>query len=85
MWYLSDHHVENRLDAALRNHWATIVAKAAIGVAVSLGVAVCSYEIFEKRFLALKRFFEPKLAPPVALATPVGEVDGAGVSSGPVL
>jgi peptidoglycan/LPS O-acetylase OafA/YrhL len=59
-WYLHDRHAEERLDAWLGNHWLTIVLQAAIGVGVSLAVAVMSYELFEKRFLGLKRFFETR-------------------------
>lgn len=62
-WYLHEHHAEERLDAWLGNHWLTIGAQAAIGVGVSLAVAVASYELFEKRFLSLKRYFEPGKQP----------------------
>jgi peptidoglycan/LPS O-acetylase OafA/YrhL len=57
-WYLQDVAAEQRLDAALGSPWAAMGALAAIGVIVSTGVAVLSYELFEKRFLALKRHFE---------------------------
>ena len=62
-WYFAESAVEARLDALLGNHWLTILTKAAIGVSVSTTVAVLSYELFEKRFLSLKRFFEARQAP----------------------
>jgi peptidoglycan/LPS O-acetylase OafA/YrhL len=68
-WYLYESGAEARLDALLDNHWLTIGAKAAIGVSISIVVAVLSYELFEKRFLALKRFFEATPARPAARAS----------------
>lgn len=68
-WYFDEAAVEARLDALLGNHWLTIAAKAAIGVSLSTVVAVLSYELFEKRFLSLKRFFEARQAPQRAAPT----------------
>lgn len=76
-WYFAESAVEARLDALLGNHWLAIGAKAAIGVSVSTTVAVLSYELFEKRFLSLKRFFEARRAP--ARAAP--EVSATNVAA----
>jgi peptidoglycan/LPS O-acetylase OafA/YrhL len=49
---------EDRFDALLGNHSLAIAVKALFSTAVSVVVAVLSYELLEKRFLALKKFFE---------------------------
>jgi len=67
-WYFYEVAAEQRLDALIGNHWLAIGVKAAIGVSLSLVVAVLSYELFEKRFLSLKRLFEAQQAPPATRA-----------------
>jgi len=62
-WYFRESGVDARLDAFFGNHWLTMGARLAIGVSLSVTIAVLSYELYEKRFLALKRFFEAKPAP----------------------
>ncbi|HET9754472.1 MAG TPA: acyltransferase [Myxococcales bacterium] len=57
-WWFIEFHVEERLDALLPGHSLAIAVRALLGVAISLAVAVASYEMFEKPFLRLKRFFE---------------------------
>jgi peptidoglycan/LPS O-acetylase OafA/YrhL len=59
-WYFTETRFEARLDALLGNHSLAMIGRAAIGVAVSIVVAVASFHLFEKRFLLLKRFFEPR-------------------------
>jgi peptidoglycan/LPS O-acetylase OafA/YrhL len=59
-WYFAETRFEARLDALLGNHWLTMIGRAAVGFPVSIVVAVISFQLFEKRFLALKRFFEPR-------------------------
>jgi len=68
--HLFEHRVEDRLGAMLGSHSLGIAVQAAIGVSLSLLVSVASYELFEKRFLALKRFFEGARPVPASGAVP---------------
>jgi peptidoglycan/LPS O-acetylase OafA/YrhL len=68
-WYFHEFGAEARFDALFAGHHGTaMVAKAIFGIALSLAVAAASYELVEKRFLLLKRWFEPGAAPAAALA-----------------
>ena len=57
-WYLLEIGVDARLDALLGHHGLAIAARTVLGVGLSLVIAVPSYQLLEKRFLALKRYFE---------------------------
>jgi predicted lysophospholipase L1 biosynthesis ABC-type transport system permease subunit len=59
-WYAREVHTGQRLDAIVGSHALAIAASAAIGFLASATVAVLSYQLFEKRFLSLKRFFETR-------------------------
>jgi peptidoglycan/LPS O-acetylase OafA/YrhL len=67
-WYFVERHIGDRIGAALGHHSLAIAVTAAFGIGASLVIAVLSYEMFEKRFLQLKRFFEAgrELAAPAA-------------------
>jgi peptidoglycan/LPS O-acetylase OafA/YrhL len=59
--FISYYLTTNRTDLVLANwlgsHAAAIALQATLGAAVSLGLAYLSYELYEKRFLRLKRLF----------------------------
>jgi peptidoglycan/LPS O-acetylase OafA/YrhL len=54
--------VQGRLEALLGSHSLAMAAQAVVGSAVSLAIAALSYELFEKRFLVLKKLFAPEPA-----------------------
>ena len=56
-YYLMTNQTEFALAQRLGSHGLAVALQAAVGAAVSLAVAYVSYELFEKRFLGLKRFF----------------------------
>jgi peptidoglycan/LPS O-acetylase OafA/YrhL len=65
-WYLIDLHAEERCAALVGNHAWAILITAVVGAGVSVFVAVLSYHLLEKRFLALKKFFEARERAPSA-------------------
>jgi len=72
-------HAQDRLGTLLGSQTRGMVAQAVLGVGISLLISALSYELFEKRFLALKRFFEPKRAAASAGSRPGGSTtDQAG-------
>ena len=58
-YYLVTHRTEFTLARWLGSHGAAVALQASAGMALAIGIAWLSYEGFEKRFLGLKRFFEP--------------------------
>jgi len=55
----------------LGSHGAAVALQATLGASVSLAVAYLSYELVEKRFLRLKRLFQPGKKPALhSLAAP---------------
>ncbi len=57
-YYLTSNHTDLELARWLGSHGAAVAIQAVIGASVSLALAYLSYELFEKRFLALKRLFQ---------------------------
>ena len=56
-WIFLEKDLDGRLDALLGNHALTIAVHGALGVTLSLLIAVASYQLYERHFLALKRYF----------------------------
>jgi peptidoglycan/LPS O-acetylase OafA/YrhL len=65
-YYLSTNRTELELAHWLGSHGAGVALQATLGASATLVVAYVSYELFEKRFLELKRLFdttEPRPSP----------------------
>ncbi len=58
-YYLTTNRTEFELARWLGSHSAAVALQATLGASVSLLAAYLSYELFEKRFLELKRLFAP--------------------------
>lgn len=56
-YYLTSNRTELKLAPWLGSHLAAVALQATLGMFASLAVAYLSYELFEKRFLRLKRLF----------------------------
>lgn len=69
-YYLTTNRTEVELARWLGSHGAAVALQATLGTSASLVVAYFSYELFEKRFLRMKRLFatpkEPALQRPAA-------------------
>jgi peptidoglycan/LPS O-acetylase OafA/YrhL len=62
-YYLVTNRTDLELAGWLGSHSAAVALQATLGASISLGLAYLSYELFEKRFLRLKRLFETAKAP----------------------
>jgi peptidoglycan/LPS O-acetylase OafA/YrhL len=62
-YYLISNRTELELARWLGHHGAAVALQATLGASVSLAIAYLSYELFEKRFLRLKRLFETAKEP----------------------
>jgi peptidoglycan/LPS O-acetylase OafA/YrhL len=56
-YYLAANRTELQLADRLGSHGLAIALQATLGISISVAVAYLSYELFEKRFLSLKRRF----------------------------
>jgi peptidoglycan/LPS O-acetylase OafA/YrhL len=56
-YYLTTNRTEFELAHWLGSHGAAVALQATVGASISLALAYLSYELFEKRFLRLKRLF----------------------------
>ena len=62
-YYLTTNRTDLELAHWLGSHLAAVALQATLGVSASLALAYLSYELFEKRFLRLKRLFETAKEP----------------------
>ena len=62
-YYLAVNHTDLELALWLGSHGTALVVQVALGMSASLALAYLSYELFEKRFLRLKRLFEKSKEP----------------------
>ena len=84
-YYLTTNRTELELARWLGSHGAAVALQAALGASVSMVLAYLSYELFEKRFLRLKRLFGTA-NPPVPQCPAVGgaaQGTAPGVAAGP--
>jgi peptidoglycan/LPS O-acetylase OafA/YrhL len=78
-YYLTTNRTELELAQWLGSHGAAVALQSTLGACASLILAYLSYELFEKRFLGLKRLFETAKEP----APQRSAADGCGWSVGP--
>jgi len=62
-YYLAANRTDLELTRWLGSHLAAVALQATLGVSASLALAYVSYELFEKRFLRMKRLFETAKEP----------------------
>jgi peptidoglycan/LPS O-acetylase OafA/YrhL len=71
-YYLDTNQIDLELALWLGSHSAAVALQTILGVSASLAVAYISYEIFEKRFIYLKRLFATARGPVPERSVAVG-------------
>jgi peptidoglycan/LPS O-acetylase OafA/YrhL len=71
-YYLAANRTDLELARWVGSHGAAVALQATLGASASLALAYLSYELFEKRFLRLKRLFERAKEPAPARPAAVG-------------
>jgi peptidoglycan/LPS O-acetylase OafA/YrhL len=84
-YYLTTNRTELELARWLGSHGAAVALQATLGAAASLAVAYLSYELFEKRFLSLKRRFETAKEPAPPSSLLAAPLEGAPLRKAPGL
>jgi peptidoglycan/LPS O-acetylase OafA/YrhL len=69
-YYLTTNRTELDLARWLGSHGAAVALQATLGAVASLALAYFSYELFEKRFLRLKRLFQTEKAAGTSFIAP---------------
>jgi len=76
-FHMGEMRAQDRLAAMLGSNALAMTGQSVLGVGVSLALAALSYEVFEKRFLALKKLFAPgSAAVAPAAPQPVAAAEG---------
>ncbi len=57
-YYVSEHHTLEWFEARIPQHFLAVLVQAAVAIGLSILIALLSYHLFEKRFLALKLKYE---------------------------
>ena len=75
-YYLTSNRTDLELAGWLGSHSAAVALQAMLGASVSLALAYLSYELFEKRFLRMKRLFATAKKPAPECPRPAAVVAG---------
>jgi peptidoglycan/LPS O-acetylase OafA/YrhL len=79
-YYLTINSTELELARWLGSHGAAVALQATLGASLSLAVAYLSYELFEKRFLRLKRLFQTAKEPTAHPSRPAAALECRAVA-----
>jgi peptidoglycan/LPS O-acetylase OafA/YrhL len=68
-YWLAEHHSLELFESFIPFHFLAILVQGALGIGVSILIALASFHFFEKRFLSLKLKYETRGAPVVSAPT----------------